>query len=186
MSMKWLIWCCLWLFPVTCALAEKGDTSLLLPTDTDYPMVTKSGNKLADFVPPEWTILAKASGGLKDKDSKDTALVLKANKRKYVQKNSGLGADVVDTNPRILVVLFKDPVTQQYTLAEQSNHIIPIQTAPTMAEPFKGLSIRDGILKLDSTVWYSAGTWSTSDTSYKFRWQKNKFVLIGADKTEMK
>lgn len=99
MSMKWLVWCCLWLYPVTCALAEEGDTtSLVLPTDTDYPVVIKSGKKLADFVPPKWTIMSKASGSLKDKDSEDIALVLKANKRKYVQKNSGLGAEkVVDT-----------------------------------------------------------------------------------------
>ena len=29
--------------------------------------------------------------------------------------------------------------------------------------------------------WASAGTWSETKTSYKFRWQQNKFVLIGAD-----
>lgn len=154
------------------------------PTDSDYPQIEKYGQKIEDFVPKNWTTVNKALGDLNGDKISDCAIVIKGNNKKFLNKNDGLGTPEFDTNPRILLVLFKNAVEKRYEIAEQSNTFIMIPDSPTMAEPFQAVKIKNGVLRIDFEIWYSAGSWGTSQSTYKFKYMKGEFALIGADKTE--
>ena len=155
-----------------------------LPAENDYPKITASAQNVNDFVPKKWKIVAKAFGDLNKDKTQDCVLVIQGTDTRFFNKNDGLGADVYDTNLRVLLVLFKDAAKNRYTLAKQSNSFIKIPDAPTMSEPFQSVKVQNGVLQLDFEQWYSAGSWAANQMSYKFRFQDGEFVLIGADKTE--
>ena len=154
------------------------------PTDSDYPQLEKYGRKIEDFVPKNWTTVAKAFGDLNGDKVQDCAVVIKGNDKKFLNKNDGLGSDVFDTNPRILIILFKNAAEKRYEIAEQSNTFIITPDSPTMTEPFQAVKIKNGVLQLDFEIWYSAGSWGTSQSSYKFKYMNGEFALIGAEKKE--
>jgi hypothetical protein len=152
------------------------------PQNSDYPNLPKSGKSISDFVPKDWETVGKAPGDLNGDKLEDCALVIKANLSKFLNKNDGLGSDPFDTNPRILVILFKDK--DGYKIAEQSNTFIVAPDSPTMLEPFQEVRIKNGILELSFELFSSAGSWSTTSSSYRFKFLNGEFVLIGADKTD--
>ena len=117
------------------------------PTNSDYPQLEKHGQKVEDFVPKNWTTVAMAFGDLNGDKVQDCAVVIKGNATKFLNKNDGLGSDIFDTNPRILIVLFKNAVEKRYEIAEQSNTFIIIPDSPTMTEPFQSVKIKNGILQ---------------------------------------
>lgn len=154
------------------------------PAEFDYPKLEKYGQKVEDFVPKNWKIIGKAIGDLNGDKTADSAIVVKGNNAKFFNKNDGLGNPEYDTNPRMLIVLFKNAVENRYEIAEQSNSFVIIPDSPTMTEPFKSVKIKNGVLWLDFEQWYSAGSYGTAEASYKFKYLNGEFVLIGADKTE--
>lgn len=156
----------------------------VVPAESDYPQLRKEASKCEDFVPQKWELVSKASGDLNRDNAPDCVLVIKGTDAKFRNKNDGLGADVYDTNPRILVILFKNAGKNLYELAKQSNSFIVMPDSPTMTEPFQEAAVKNGVLQLSFEQWSSAGSWAAAQTSYKFRFQNGDFVLIGADKTE--
>jgi len=156
----------------------------VVPAESDYPPLRKEAIKCEDFVPQNWQIISKATGDLNNDRAPDCVLVIKGANAKFLNKNDGLGTEIYDTNPRILVILFKNAGKNLYELAKQSNSFIVMPDSPTMSEPFQEAAIKNGVLQLNFEQWSSAGSWSASQTSYKFRFQNGDFVLIGADKTE--
>ncbi len=154
------------------------------PTDSDYPQIEKYGQKIEDFVPKNWTTVNKALGDLNGDKIADCAIVIKGNNKKFLNKNDSLGVPEFDTNPRILLVLFKNAAEKRYEIAEQSNTFIMIPDSPTMSAPFQAVKIKNGVLQIDFEIWYSAGSWGTSQSTYKFKYMNGEFALIGADKTE--
>lgn len=154
------------------------------PTKADYPKIKQKGNTVNSFVPRNWKIIGKAFGDLNKDKKSDAVLVLRGNYAKFRNKNeNGLGREVFDTNPQILVILFRNKSGKGYRLAEQNNRFIIQADGPTMSEPFQKVSIKRGVIKFDFENWYSAGSWSAFYVSYKFRYQNSNFVMIGADKT---
>ncbi len=154
------------------------------PTDSDYPQLEKYGQKIEDFVPKNWTMVDKGFGDLNGDKISDCAIVIKGNDKKFLNKNDGLGVSEFDTNPRMLVILFKNAAEKRYEIAEQSNTFIMIPDSPTMSEPFQSVKIKNGVLQVNFEIWYSAGSWGTSQSAYKFRYINGEFALIGADKKE--
>lgn len=154
-----------------------------LPTAADYPKLITSAKNSSDFIPANWKTLGEAKGDLNNDKIPDVALVLKGENSKFINKNEGLGSDVFDTNPRMLVILFGS--NDGYNLAEQSNNIIAMSDSPTMEEPFDSVEIKNGILQIKQHIFMSAGGWGTSNYTYKFRYQNSGFALIGADKTSL-
>jgi hypothetical protein len=152
------------------------------PQNSDYPNLPKSGKSINDFVPKNWETVGKAPGDLNGDKLEDCALVIKANLSKFLNKNDGLGSNPFDTNPRILVILFKDK--DGYRIAEQSNTFIISPDSPTMSEPFQEVKIKNGVLELSFELFSSAGSWSMTSSSYRFKFLNGEFVLIGADKTD--
>ena len=153
-----------------------------LPRKSDYPNLPKSGKSINDFVPKDWETVGKAQGDLNGDKIEDSALVIKANLSKFLNKNVGLGSHPFDTNPRILVVLFKDK--DGYKIAKQSNTFIVAPDSPTQLEPFQEVRIKNGILELSFELFSSAGSWSMTSSSYRFKFLNGEFVLVGADKTD--
>jgi hypothetical protein len=66
-------------------------------------------------------------------------------------------------------------------LIEQSNSFILDHDNPNMDEPFQGISIFHGILKIDFQIFMNMGGWEMSDMVYKFRYTEKEFLLIGAE-----
>jgi len=152
------------------------------PRNSDYPNLPKSGKSINAFVPKDWETVGKAQGDLNGDKLEDCALVIKANLSKFLNKNDGLGSNPFDTNPRILVILFKDQ--DGYSIAKQSNTFIVAPDSPTQEEPFQDVSIKKGVLELSFQLFSSAGSWSTTSSSYRFKFLHSGFVLVGADKTD--
>jgi hypothetical protein len=155
------------------------------PTAADYPTIRKGATRIADFVPKGWTILGKASGDLNGDRISDEALVLRGNSAKYKQHNTGLGTNEFDTNPRLLVILLKNPGGDGYRLSEITKNIVAGSDGPTQDEPFEKIAIKNNVLEIFVQSFYNAGSWSASNTVYKFQMRNGAFVLIGAEHDEV-
>ena len=140
---------------------------------------------LQQAVPPGWAATYYASGDLNGDKRADAALIIQQQNPALRLKNEGLGADVLDTNPRRLLVLVRE--NQGYRLLVQTQtHFLPPQgaaDAPCLADPLEddALTIRQGRLWLDVDYWLSCGSWGTRRDTYQFRYQKGSMQLIGAD-----
>ena len=147
----------------------------------NYPSNKPKGNSIHDFVPKGWTILKSTKGDLNSDKYNDIALVLQHRDSVSLIKDEDDFSDTVITQPRILVIAFFNNATKQYDLIEQSNSFILSYDNPPMDDPFQNISIINQILQIDFSIFYKMGSWETSTNSYKFRFQDNKFKLIGAD-----
>ena len=139
-------------------------------------------NTIDNLIPKNWKILSTANGDLNKDGIDDLALVIENTETKYLKFNDGrLGRDTINLNPRILAIYFKN-TTGHLIKKAQYNEFIILQDSPTMDEPFDGIEIlKNGVLKIDFHFWYSAGSWNMSNHTYKFRFQNDKFELIGYD-----
>lgn len=141
-----------------------------------YPAIRSAAYTIEDFIPQGWMILDSATGDLNKDKLNDAAIVL-------LHKDSilwvGSGGDTVTTQPRMLIILFQHSAGG-FTLVEQNNTLIMIDDGNAYSDnPFQDISISKGILELQ---FHFMGT-SLTGINYKFRYQQNDFVLIGADRT---
>ena len=86
------------------------------------------------------------------------------------------------SHPRILLVLFKEK-DDSYSLAAKNDKGF-IQSEgneelPTLADTLSNISIKKNVLKITFNYFMSAGSWATSTEVYIFRFQNNRFELIG-------
>ena len=169
---------------VSGASAQDDDYPWKMPTPADYPALAETAATCSGFTPNNWTVMATAEGDLNKDGKPDCVLVLKGKDRRFVYKNNGLGSEEFDTNPRILAVAFAD-VKGGFRLHVQNNSFIVMSDSPTMTEPFQDVSIRRGVLTFIFEEFYSAGSWSMSNRTYKFRFQNGEMTLIGVDKTSV-
>ena len=139
-----------------------------------------------DFVPKNWKIIAKAEGDLNTDRIADLVLVIEDTKKKNIVSNDGLGESILNTNPRLLLVLFKNNKNKFY-LDEKNKINIPSEgnlENPCLEDPFlssKGIEITKGLLKLSLRYWLSCGSWEININDYTFRLKNNQFELIGYD-----
>ena len=88
--------------PITLATDEESITSVTEEYPTDFP---EQGNKMEDFVPKHWSAIMKVDGDLNKDGLTDTALIVEQenpNNISITEYN-----DTLNTNPRALLVLFK-------------------------------------------------------------------------------
>ncbi|NLG16290.1 MAG: hypothetical protein GX556_03035 [Fibrobacter sp.] len=138
-----------------------------------FPDLPVNGKSIDDFIPQGWDILDSVSGDLNKDNSADIAMV--------IQYRDSVHIDESFSQPRVLVILFKGNNDNQYHLAEQSNTFILMDDEPNREDPFSGIGISKGVLNLNFHLFYTMGSWFMTGSSYKFRYQGNEFVLIGAD-----
>lgn len=151
-----------------------------------FSLVCFSQNEM-DFVPKNWKIIAKAEGDLNTDRIADLVLVIEDTKKKNIlSNNDGLGASTLNTNPRLLLVLFKNNKNKFY-LNEKNRINIPSEgnlENACLEDPFlssKGIEITKGLLKLSLRYWLSCGSWEMNVIDYTFRLKNNQFELIGYD-----
>ncbi len=146
--------------------------------DFVYPSIKTTGQNIHDFIPAGWAILDSACGDLNKDGIKDAAIILQL-KDSISLVNST--EDTVVTKPRILLLLFKNVAGNQFVLKEKSNSFILQNDNPTMDDPYQGILIEKGILKIDFHLFSNMGSWYTTSSNYKFLYNGFNFILIGAD-----
>lgn len=167
------------LFPIIFLLIG----SLILGQTYD-PILQKKGKNLEELIPKKWNLLDSAMGDLNQDGVPDLVFVVQnidAAKIEYL----GYMDKAINLNPRVLGIYFgsKNGIFIQKSV---SKNFILLKDSPNMAEPLTGIEISDkGVLNIAFELWYSMGSWGSSNKSYKFIYQDNAFQLIGFDMSEL-
>jgi hypothetical protein len=148
-----------------------------------YPTIGKTEHFIKDFVPTGWTILDSATGDLNNDNHYDAAVILQRIDSTLIIEKEDDFEDSVVTQPRILIILFKNITNNQFDLVKQNNTFILTHDNPFIDDPYRSISIKKGILQIDFYWYPTSGNWFNT-TAYKFRYQNNNFFLIGADYEE--
>ena len=164
---------------VTSTTDEESTTSVIEEYPTDFP---EQGNKMEDFVPKHWSAIMKVDGDLNKDGLTDTALIVEQenpNNISITEYN-----DTLNTNPRALLVLFKQE-NGTYKLAAKNDKgfIEPPKESSSLLDPLGegGINIKKNTLRLRFQYFFSAGSWYITNVEYVFRYQNNHFELIGVE-----
>ena len=165
--------------PVTSTTDEESTTSVIEEYPTDFP---EQGNKMEDFVPKHWSAIMKVDGDLNKDSLADTALIVEQenpNNISITEYN-----DTLNTNPRALLVLFKQE-NGTYKLAAKNDKgfIEPPKENSSLLDPLGegDINIKNNTLRLNFQYFFSAGSWYITNVEYVFRYQNSHFELIGVE-----
>ena len=165
--------------PVTSTTDEESTTSVIEEYPTDFP---EQGNKMEDFVPKHWSAIMKIDGDLNKDGLADTALIVEQenpNNISITEYN-----DTLNTNPRALLVLFKQE-NGTYKLAAKNDKgfIEPPKESSSLLDPLGegDINIKNNTLRLRFQYFFSVGSWYITNVEYVFRYQNNHFELIGVE-----
>lgn len=165
--------------PITLATDEESITSVTEEYPTDFP---EQGNKMEDFVPKHWSAIMKVDGDLNKDGLTDTALIVEQenpNNISITEYN-----DTLNTNPRALLVLFKQE-NGTYKLAAKNDKgfIEPPKENSSLLDPLGegDINIKNNTLRLKFQYFFSAGSWYITNVEYVFRYQNSHFELIGVE-----
>ena len=165
--------------PVTSTTDEESTTSVIEEYPTDFP---EQGNKMEDFVPKHWSAIMKVDGDLNKDSLADTALIVEQenpNNISITEYN-----DTLNTNPRALLVLFKQE-NGTYKLAAKNDKgfIEPPKESSSLLDPLGegDINIKNNTLRLNFQYFFSAGSWYITNVEYVFRYQNSHFELIGVE-----
>lgn len=167
-----------------CALASPADAEFEAPAAT-IPDLPKSGAAAEDFAPAGWVVEARAEGDLDGDGKADLAVVLRGTDPRLRVKNEGLGPNEVDTNPRVIAVAVSHD--GRYRLAASNATLIPRNDIPTREDPFyrEGFGILNKALRVELTLFMSAGGWGSSNIAFIFRLDGDDLRAIGYDRTDI-
>ena len=132
------------------------------------------------YVPKGWKIIKSVKGDLNGDNQADAVLVLQKQDKANIIPNDSMGLPELDTNPRMLKVLFKQ--AGGYKTAVENTTLIPPESDKDngcLADPLSDVSINKGRLKVHFEWFYSCGSWWMSHSDYLFRYQNDRFLLIG-------
>jgi len=150
-----------------------------------FPTLPRQATSAQGFVPPGWSLEAQATGDLDRDGVPDLALVLRQNDpRNVVANEGGLGANPLDTNPRILAVAFRNGPSGAFSLKVENHTLIPRREDPVFDDPLSetgGVSVERGALLVSLHNFASAGSWTMSTTTYRFRFRDDRLEAIGYD-----
>ncbi|RYG03926.1 MAG: hypothetical protein EOO07_31420 [Chitinophagaceae bacterium] len=158
---------------------------------SDNPTIKKSVAKINEFVPARWKLIAEAKGDLNKDGLADVALIIEnTNPKNFISNAGKLGGDTLNTNPRYLLVAFKK-ANGFYDLVAQNKTFIPAPNSadsPCLEDPFAengSIEINKGLLNIHFQHFYSCGAWEVYNFDYIFRYQNQKFELIGYNKSSL-
>jgi len=146
-----------------------------------YPVLPKSGSTVDDFVPKGWVVEIQAKGDLNNDGLGDFALLLHENNPKNIVKNGDTSVELIDTNPRILVVIFGKK-EGSYFLVLENHALIPRYVNPLIVDFIDpdSISIERGILRINLHI-FPVQDSIINNITYIFHWQNKRFELIGHD-----
>ena len=139
----------------------------------DFPTKAKT---VDDFIPKGWKEILTTNGDLNKDKLEDTVIV--------IEKDDVLGSDYLNLNPRILLVLFKQKDGTYILASKNDKGFIQSENDeenPTLMDTLTGISIKNNTLRINFDYFLSAGSYSASQTVFTFRFQNNRFELIGFD-----
>ncbi len=176
---------CLSLFPFV-MWSSFAASEPIIP-QAQYPELRETAAELRGFVPAGWRLEAKADGDLNRDGLTDAVFVLRQDNPANVVSNlDGLGADTLDTNPRILAVALREKGQPNYRLILANHALIPRHEDPVLDDAFAGpenLSVANGAFSVTLDFFASAGSWEMGQTKLTFRFQNHRFELIGLDRS---
>lgn len=165
--------------PVTSTTDEESTTSVIEEYPTYFP---EQGNKMEDFVPKHWSAIMKVDGDLNKDGLTDTALIVEQENPENISVTEY--NDTLNTNPRALLVLFKQE-NGTYKLAAKNDKgfIEPPKESSSLLDPLGegDINIKNNTLRLRFQYFFSAGSWYITNVEYVFRYQNNHFELIGVE-----
>ena len=141
-------------------------------------------NKVEEFIPKGWKKILTANGDLNKDKLEDTVIVIEKEDKENIKKNDVLGPDYLNLNPRILLVLFKQKDGAYILAAKNDKGFIQSENDeenPTLMDTLTGISIKNNTLRINFDYFLSAGSWEASEAIFTFRFQNNRFELIGFD-----
>lgn len=144
-----------------------------------YPVLPGTAPTAEGFVPAGWAIEYLAKGDLNRDGRDDLLIALKGTDpaNLIVNDPASPGVDEWDANPRILAVAFAGK-KGGYRLSFQSDDFLPRHEDPCIDDPFGGIDIADGAVRISLHLWANAGTWYTCDTQFTFRFRDKAFRLV--------
>ena len=164
---------------VTSTTDEESTTSVIEEYPTDFP---EQGNKMEDFVPKHWSAIMKVDGDLNKDGLADTALIVEQENPENIIVTEY--NDTLNTNPRVLLVLFKQE-NGTYKLAAKNDKgfIEPPKENSSLLDPLGegDINIKNNTLRLKFQYFFSAGSWYITNVEYVFRYQNSHFELIGVE-----
>ena len=165
--------------PLTSTTDEEPTTSVTEEYPTDFP---EQGNKIEDFVPKHWSAIMKVDGELNKDGLTDTALIVEQENPNNISVTEY--NDTLNTNPRALLVLFKqENGTYKLTAKNDKGFIEPPKENSSLLDPLGegDINIKNNTLRLKFQYFFSAGSWYITNVEYVFRYQNNHFELIGVE-----
>lgn len=147
----------------------------------NFPQKAKTVN---DFIPTGWKSILETNGDLNKDKLEDTVIVIEKEDKGNIKKNDILGPDYLNLNPRVLLVLFKQKDGTYILTSKNDKGFIQSENDednPTLMDTLNDINIKNNILRINFSYFLSAGSWEASQAIYNFRYQNNRFELIGLD-----
>jgi hypothetical protein len=145
-----------------------------------FPNIKSESTTAMGFVPKGWMISDSAKGDLNKDQMDDLVLLLKKRDSVMVTDENGNDWKVL---PRMLMIAFQGK-NGRYALAETNGKIVMDYNFPaTYSFPFNSLKIQNNVLEIAYSFDYVNGNFQFY--TYKFRFQKGQFVLIGSESEEI-
>ena len=151
----------------------------------------QKASKVEDFIPKGWKKLIVEKGDLNKDKIDDVVLVIEKNDPKNFKKiEDSPRSNPVNFNPRIILVLFKDK-NSKYTLVAKNDKNFIVSPGYASEEELETLDSPDYNDNLSKAVTIKNNTLhiftladyikAATSTTYIFRYQNNRFELIGLD-----
>ena len=148
--------------------------------DYSIPKMKLESNTAKGFSPKCWQVSDSIQGDLNKDQLDDIVFVLAKNDSLMMTDKYGFDYKVL---PAVLVVALMTE-SGKYMISEMNKQILIDYNSPrTYYPPFNSMQIENNVLILHFTFDYMNGNFYFY--TYKFRSQKNQFVLIGADSEYM-
>ena len=147
----------------------------------NFPQKAKTVN---DFIPKGWKEILTTNGDLNRDKLEDTVIVIEKEDKKNIKKNDGFGPEELNLNPRILLVLFKQKDGTYILASKNDKGFIKSEgndNNPALMDTLDDIIIKNNVLKIVFNYFMSAGSWEASQIIFTFRFQNNRFELIGYD-----
>ena len=151
----------------------------------------QKASKVEDFIPKGWKKLIVEKGDLNKDKIDDVVLVIEKNDPKNFKKiEDSSRSNPVNFNPRIILVLFKDK-NSKYTLVAKNDKNFIVSPGYASEEELETLDFPDYNDNLSKAIIIKNNTLriftladyikAATSTTYIFRYQNNRFELIGLD-----
>ncbi|EFE85731.1 hypothetical protein [Fusobacterium periodonticum] len=147
----------------------------------DFP---KKAETVNDFIPKGWKEILATSGDLNKDKLEDVVIIIEKDDEKNIKKNNTIGPNYLNLNPRILLILFKQKDGTYILVDKNDKGFIQSENDeqnPTLMDTLSGIDIKNNTLKISHDYFLSVETWSALQSVFTFRFQNNRFELIGFD-----